>query len=85
MTDSLGLKGSGMPSWAVELPKLDGSNCSRRERNEGKVGLKEAEKTGTNWEGSDVSNRKHDPAVLRLYLASVAMCRRSAHPPHSAL
>lgn len=26
------------------------------------------------WEGSNVSNRKHDPAVLRLYLASVAMC-----------
>lgn len=26
------------------------------------------------WEGSDASNRKHDPAVLRLYLASVAMC-----------
>lgn len=43
----MGLKGSGMPSWAVELPKLDGSNCSRRERNERKAGLKEAEKTGT--------------------------------------
>lgn len=26
------------------------------------------------WEGSNVSNRKHDPAMLRLYLASVAMC-----------
>lgn len=26
------------------------------------------------WEGSNVGNRKHDPAVLRLYLASVAMC-----------
>lgn len=41
---------------------------------------KEEDETGSrenrdpDWEGSDVSNRKHDPAVLRLYLASVAMC-----------
>lgn len=31
--------------------------------------LKETEKTGAR-----ASNKKHDPAVLRLYLASVAMC-----------